>query len=92
MADQDKWEVDSYGEIGPLFDSIVDEKYVEDNRENTVSTGGEGHADVEDQAWKSVPLSNNNIDETKKYQLYADILQIGIKKRSLLLISISKRG
>ena len=26
MVDQDKWEVDSYGEVGPLFDVISDEK------------------------------------------------------------------
>ena len=41
--------------------------------------GGERHVEVEDQARNLVLLSNDNIDETKKDNLYADILNRGIK-------------
>ena len=79
MADQDKWEVDSYGEVGPFFDSIVDEKYVEDNRENTVSMGGEINVEVEYQSRKFVILSNDKIDEIKKDGFYDEVLHRIIK-------------
>ena len=39
--------------------------------------GEEGHGEVKDQAGKFVPLSNCEIDATKEYQLYAELLQIG---------------
>ena len=44
--------------------------------------GGERHVEVEDQARKLVLLSNDNIDETKKDNLYADILHRGIKENN----------
>ena len=58
--------------------------------DNHVSMGGEGHAEVKDQAMKFIPLSNGEIDATKKDQLYAEILQRGIKEKILLLRSLSK--
>ena len=42
--------------------------------------GGEGHVEVEDKSRKLVLLSNENIDATKKDNLYADILHRGIKE------------
>ena len=39
--------------------------------------GGEGHGEVKDQSGKFVTLSNCEIDATKEYQLYAELLQIG---------------
>ena len=51
---------------------------------------GEGHVEVKDQAVKFIPLSNGEIDATKKDQLYAEILQRGIKEKILLLRSLSK--
>ena len=45
-ADQDKWEVDSDGEVGPFFNTIADEKGFDNVRENTVSKGGEVHVEV----------------------------------------------
>ena len=44
--------------------------------------GGERHVEVEDQARKLVLLSNENIDATKKDNLYADILHRGIKENN----------
>ena len=43
--------------------------------------GGEGTTDVKYRAGKFIPLSNEKIDATKKDQLYADILQRGIKEK-----------
>ena len=79
VADEDKWEVDSDGEVGPFFDAIADEKEFDDGRESPVSMGGEGATEVKDQAGKFVPLSNNNINAMKKDQLYTEILQRGVK-------------
>ena len=42
--------------------------------------GGEVHGEVKDQARKFVTLSNCEIDATKEDQLYAELLQIGLKK------------
>ena len=36
---QDKWEVDSDGGFGTFFYAITAGKYVEDDRDNTVSVG-----------------------------------------------------
>ena len=38
--------------------------------------GEEGHVEVKYQAGKFAPLSNCEIDATKEYQLYAEILQL----------------
>ena len=81
VADQDKWEVDSDGEVGPFFGAIADEKEFDDDRENPVSKGGEGATEVKYQARKLITLSNDKIDAMKKDQLYADILQRGIKEK-----------
>ena len=42
--------------------------------------GGEGHAEVGDQAGKFVQISNIDIDAMNKYNLYADILHIVVKE------------
>ena len=39
--------------------------------------GGEVHGEVKDQAGKFFPLSNRDIDATKKYKFYSDRLQRG---------------
>ena len=78
-ADKYKWEVDYDGEVSPFFDAIADEKEFNDVRENPVSMGGKGDLEAEDQAGKFVPLSNDKIDEMKKDDFYADILQREIK-------------
>ena len=44
-----------------------------------MSMGGEGHAEVKYQSVDLVPLSNIDIDAMNKDQLYAEILQRGIK-------------
>ena len=41
--DKDKWEVDSGGGVDPFFGAIADVKYFDNDRENPVFTGGEGH-------------------------------------------------
>ena len=71
--------VDYDGDVGPFFDAIADEKEFGDDRDNTVSMGGEGHVGVEDQDGKFVLLSIDKIDATKKDGFYAGILQRGIK-------------
>ena len=79
MADQDKGEVDSDGEVGPILDAIADEREFDDDRDNTVSMEGKGYNEVKDQSGKFVKISNRDIDAMKKYQLYADRLQRGGK-------------
>ena len=77
--DKDKWEVDYDGEFSPFFDAISNKKNFDDNRYNPVYMVGEGHFEVEDQAGKFVSLSNDKIDVMEKDDLYAEILQRGIK-------------
>ena len=69
--------------VVPFFDAIADEKEFNDDRENLVSTGGEGHVEVKNQAGKFVPLSNDKIDATKKANFYAALLQRGIKRKEV---------
>ena len=78
-ADKEMWDVDSGGEVGNFFISIADEKEFDNNRENHVYMGWEGHTKVEYQAGKLVPLSNNNIYATKKDDFYAEIFHRDIK-------------
>ena len=92
MADQDKGEVDSDGEVGPILDAIADKREFNDDRDNPVSMEGKGYNEVKDQSGKFVKISNRDIDAMKKYQLYADRLQRGGNKITLLLISLSKRS
>ena len=74
MADEDKWGVDSDGGVGPFFDAIAYEKEFDDNRENPMSMGGEGHAEVEYQAGKLIELSNSDIHAMKKEIFYYKLL------------------
>ena len=48
-VDQEKWEVDYDGEVGPFFDAITEGKDFDNKKENPLSTGGEGHAEIKDQ-------------------------------------------
>ena len=77
--DKDKWEFDSDGESGPLFDTIADDKEFDNYRENTVSMGGEINVEVEYQSRKFVILSNDKIDEIKKDGFYDEVLHRIIK-------------
>ena len=77
MADQDKWEVDSNGEVGPILDAISDEREYDEDRDNPVSTEGKGYNEVKYQSGRFVKLSNRDIDATKKYKFYSDRLQRG---------------
>ena len=58
VEDQDKWEVDSDGEVGPFFDAIAYEKYFDHDRENPVSMRGEGATEVEDFAFEQQDQCN----------------------------------
>ena len=42
-ADQDKWKVDSYGEVCTFLNHTIDKKEFDDDRDNPVSMGGEVH-------------------------------------------------
>ena len=68
MADQENSYVDSDGEVGPFFSATTDENYFEDDIDNPVSMGGEGHDEVEDKSGKFVTLSNSGIDEMNRDQ------------------------
>ena len=57
-----------------LFYAVVDDKELENYRGKLVYIGGEGHGEVKYQAGEFVPLSNCEIDATKEYQLYAELL------------------
>ena len=63
--------------------------------------GGAVHVEVEDQARKFVPLSNAIIYAIKKDNLYAEILQRGIKDnkftinkslKEILKVAMQKKG
>ena len=67
MADQNKWEVDSDGEVGSILDAISDEREYDDDRDNPVSTEGKVYNEVKYQSGKFVKLSNHDVGATKKY-------------------------
>ena len=69
------------GEVGPFFGAIADEKEFDDKKENPLSTGGEGHSEIKDQAGNFFPLSNPGFDAMNKDQLYNELLQIGTKEK-----------
>ena len=77
MADQDKGEVDSDGEVGPILYAIADEREFDNDRDNHVSMEGKGYNEVKYQSGRFVKLSNRDIDATKKYKFYSDRLQRG---------------
>ena len=54
--DKFKWEVDYDGDVGTFFDAIAYEKEFDEDRENPVSMGGDGHVGVQDQAGKFIIL------------------------------------
>ena len=78
------------GELARFFDAIADKKGCDYEIDNPVFMGGQEHVEVKYQAGKFVPLSNGDIDEINKDQLFADIFQKG-NKRIILIRSISKR-
>ena len=65
MADQDKWEVDPDGEVGPILDAISDEREYDDDIYNPVFMEGKGYNEVKYQSGKFVKLSNCDVDATK---------------------------
>ena len=77
MADKEKWEVNSDGQIGTFLGEISDDKDFEYDRDNHVTMIWEGTNEVEYQYVEFILLSNNKNCVMMKYQAYADILQRG---------------
>ena len=57
-----------------FFGAIADENDFDNDRDDTVSMGEEGHVEVKDQGGEIVILSNDKIDATKEDSFYAEIL------------------
>ena len=57
-----------------FFGAISDENDFDNDRDDTVSMGEEGHVEVKDQGGEIVILSNDKIDATKEDSFYAEIL------------------
>ena len=57
-----------------FFGAIADKNDFDDDRDDTVSMGEEGHVEVKDQGGEIVILSNDKIDATKEDSFYAEIL------------------
>ena len=76
-ADKEKWEVDYDGEVCTFLMPLHMRRILKIIKRKPMSMGEEKCVEVEYQAGRLVPLSNEKIDAMKKDYFYAEILHRG---------------